>query len=199
MTICANCGKETKNPKFCSLSCSAKLQDRTPFIKDKSRVCLACGAPFNYKRDPQQKFCSRSCSAKLSNEGRGRPIGECLACQRKTSSSQRIFCSRKCAASHKTAKIIDKWFADPNTGTCQQGLIRPIKTYLITLAENKCSLCGWNKINPSTGRCPIEIDHIDGNCYNNAPENLRVICPNCHSLTPTYRALNRASSRTYRR
>ena len=33
----------------------------------------------------------------------------------------------------------------------------------------------------------FEIDHIDGNNSNNLRENLRVLCPNCHSLTPTWR------------
>ena len=57
--------------------------------------------------------------------------------------------------------------------------------------DNKCSSCGWNQINPFTNKIPLEIDHIDGNCENTKPENLRVLCPNCHSLTSTFRALNK--------
>ena len=34
---------------------------------------------------------------------------------------------------------------------------------------------------------PLELDHIDGDHGNNAKENLRLVCPNCHALTPTYR------------
>jgi 5-methylcytosine-specific restriction endonuclease McrA len=37
---------------------------------------------------------------------------------------------------------------------------------------------------------PLELDHIDGDRQNNALENLRVLCPNCHALTPTYRGKN---------
>jgi 5-methylcytosine-specific restriction endonuclease McrA len=33
---------------------------------------------------------------------------------------------------------------------------------------------------------PLQIDHIDGNSDNNAPDNFRLICPNCHAQTPTY-------------
>lgn len=34
---------------------------------------------------------------------------------------------------------------------------------------------------------PLELDHIDGNHSNNTLSNLRLLCPNCHTLTPTYR------------
>ena len=34
---------------------------------------------------------------------------------------------------------------------------------------------------------PCELDHINGDPTDHRLENLRLICPNCHSLTPTYR------------
>lgn len=57
------------------------------------------------------------------------------------------------------------------------------------LLQNKCSECGiieWNgkQIN-------LELDHIDGVRGNHIFENLRLLCPNCHSLTDTYRSKNR--------
>ena len=41
---------------------------------------------------------------------------------------------------------------------------------------------------------PLELDHIDGNNKDNRLLNLRLLCPNCHALTPTYRSKNRVKS-----
>lgn len=45
-----------------------------------------------------------------------------------------------------------------------------------------CKLSEWNG-QPIT----LEMDHVDGNNRNSTRENLRLLCPNCHSQTPTWR------------
>lgn len=56
-----------------------------------------------------------------------------------------------------------------------------------------CSCCGistWQN-KPIT----LQLDHIDGDPSNNTKENLRWLCPNCHSLTDTYCGKNKKSKR----
>jgi len=73
-----------------------------------------------------------------------------------------------------------------------------IRRYLIEKFGKKCFLCGWTRINPTTKRVPLEIDHINGNAEDNSEDNLRLICPNCHSLNPTFRNLNKGKGRSWR-
>lgn len=52
-----------------------------------------------------------------------------------------------------------------------------------------CEECGWKKMS-SDGRLPLELDHINGDHRDNRIENLRVLCPSCHSLKPNHRGRN---------
>ena len=54
----------------------------------------------------------------------------------------------------------------------------------------KCELCGWAEMSDD-GRIPVELDHINGDHHDNRLENLRVLCPNCHSLQATHRGRNK--------
>lgn len=57
------------------------------------------------------------------------------------------------------------------------------------LKEYKCELCGlyeWQD-NP----IPLELHHINGNNRDNRLDNLKLLCPNCHALTSSYRGRNK--------
>ncbi|WCZ57231.1 homing endonuclease [Salmonella phage Kenya-K16] len=49
----------------------------------------------------------------------------------------------------------------------------------------KCNLSEWSGV-----PIPLELEHIDGDHYNNEWDNLALLCPNCHALTPTHSGKN---------
>ncbi|QBZ72750.1 HNH endonuclease [Gordonia phage GodonK] len=51
--------------------------------------------------------------------------------------------------------------------------------------EAKCERCGIVEWNGEPA--PLELDHINGDNTDNRLENLRILCPNCHAQTPTWR------------
>lgn len=58
------------------------------------------------------------------------------------------------------------------------------------LKTARCEICGWAK-QSEDGRIPVELDHINGDRFDNRLENLRILCPNCHSLQLTHRGRNK--------
>lgn len=111
------------------------------------------------------------------------------------------FCSNKCQNDFQRSVFIDRWkrgLVDGAIGINVRALSGHIRTYLIEKNAEECSNCGWNKRNPITGKVPLEVDHIDGNPENNKETNLRLLCPNCHSLTPFFRNLNKGRGRKWR-
>lgn len=65
-----------------------------------------------------------------------------------------------------------------------------IKLIEAGIKKRECEMCGWAQVSID-GRIPVELDHINGNKRDNRLENLRVLCPNCHSLQTTHRGKNK--------
>jgi len=146
--------------------------------------CLNCNIKTNNPR-----FCNRSCAASYNNKitKPKEKIG-CLNCGVLLARGRK-YCSNQCQA-EKTKALINEQILRGEKVQHQQ-----IRRYLIETHGAKCMMCGWAKENVVTKRVPIELDHIDGNSSNNNLNNLRLLCPNCHSIQSTYKALNKGNGR----
>lgn len=129
-------------------------------------------------------------------------IKTCSFCGHEGRRAGAKYCSVRCQQDAQYQERISLWLNGElsglrgNTGTAAW-----IKRYLIELNGEKCERCGWADRNEFTGNIPIELDHIDGDYTNNRPDNVRLLCPNCHSLTKTYKGANkhgRPRSKYYR-
>lgn len=204
---CKQCTKEFWRPKHilhkatcCSRKCYQLFREKTG--KRVDVICSFCGA--NFKRwqhhlakvSSRRHFCSRLCQGKAFIKDKG----NCISCNIKLTGSGKKYCTINCQNDFKFKNNIIKWKNGELSGMhAGEALNVWVKKYLVDKAENKCSECGWCKINPTTGKIPLQVDHIDGNYKNNKEDNLRVLCPSCHSLTPTYGGLNMGRGREKRR
>lgn len=190
------------------------LNSKVNLNKKENIKCLFCSKDIVCLKTESRKFCSQRCSALYNNYERGHKtierlnfktidnsnvVGDCIFCgkvyevNRKNLNTFRKYCSIECRAQY----VLNLKFEKLESGLSVSSKIA--KLYLIKKFGAKCMDCGWDKKNVITGNVPIELEHIDGNSENNSLENLKLLCPNCHSLTPTYKALNKGNGRHKRR
>lgn len=170
------------------------------------KKCLEC---HNDIKSSGVKFCSNSCSAIFNNKLRVKKIKPkrirknrppkfknviCENCRQNKETNGKIFCSQKCSHEHKQTIIFNKIESGDTTLYHRQ-----YKKYLIDKYGLKCMECGWCEVNKYSGKIPVELEHIDGNSENNSLDNLKLLCPNHHSLTPTYKSLNIGKGRHNRK
>ena len=172
--------------------------------QQKKRYCKNCGKEL--KRD-QYNFCSRSCSATFNNKKRNnckksnktfintektKSDKNCLFCGNIINSKNKFFCSNLCRQEYQKQKYLTNWKLGLESGLSGEfGISSYIRNYLLNKSNYKCELCGWGEINTFTNKIPLEIHHKDGNYLNNSEDNLQVLCPNCHSLTETFKSHNK--------
>ena len=111
---------------------------------------------------------------------------------------QKRFCSLICQrASERRAKV-ERWLATGDAPYVGQKPGHYIRQYVLEQQAGRCALCScesrWNDA-PLT----FVLDHVDGDASNNARDNLRLVCPNCDSQLPTFKARNRGNGRAWRR
>lgn len=121
----------------------------------------------------------------------------CIYCFNKISRRNAKYCGHKCQQAYQTNQKIEKWLNGEITGYHGKaiGTAPFVRKYLKNLLGSQCSMCGWDEHHNLDNRSLTEIDHIDGDASNTTIDNLRILCPNCHSMTDTYKARNKSSKR----
>jgi len=187
-----------------------------PIIKKPK--CLQCGKIFYLtSRNINQRYCSKICSYK----SRTTKIQiDCKYCKKIILKRKKViekykgkvFCNMSCASKYKQigkphACKSDQLIAVNNKkfrkntidvlllGQCNSS--QTLRKYLIALYGHQCQKCALHQW---LGQLiPLEVEHKDGNSENNQLNNVCLICPNCHSQTPTYKGKNRGNGRFLRR
>ena len=176
----------------CSKKCAVELAKK---LNKDTRKCVYCHTEFEVPSGSPKKFCSKSCSASYNNTHKTpkQNIKTCLHCSKEYKSPNPKFCTQKCSSDYKSKKAmndyITTWSVSPFSSLP--------KKYIIETRGYKCEVCGiseWQGVPIS-----LQLDHIDGNSDNNHKDNLRLLCPNCHSQTDTFGAKNKGNGRLYRR
>ena len=121
----------------------------------------------------------------------------CLFCGTEnnwTYSSSNKYCSNVCQQEHRFKKRIDQWLNEGKDWSL--AVPKWVSKHLADVNGYHCSVCNISNWNEK--EIVLEVDHIDGNHYNNNINNLRLICPNCHSQTETYKNKNKGNGRHIR-
>lgn len=104
------------------------------------------------------------------------------------------YCSAKCQHEHARSLRFSEWMNGDAAKEWTPGLLRKLVADRDGRSCSKCGISTWNDMPLS-----LELEHKDGNGLNNRQENLCLMCPNCHSQTPTFRARNKGFGRKARR
>lgn len=146
--------------------------------------CGTCGASF-YARPltlrQANHFCSKTCyQVARSAMKKNTHCKTCSAPLKPGSSSIAQFCSRSCANKGRTGS---KYSHDHLL--CNTAVRNRSYRELSSMHGEQCAECGqgivWNGKSLT-----LQVDHIDGDRSNNNLNNLRLLCPNCHTQTDTY-------------
>lgn len=201
--LCEQCGGLVRNARrrYCSNRCSLQgtARRRAESHRKPKPQCPQCGKPVLTRG---AVHCGRTCASVTRRQEpearRGKPT-PCLRCgtTKRRPRSAGPYCSWECFNNDRYertgtfARWLAAWQAGEVSGTREDG--RPdwrVRQGLVLLRGQRCEKCGWAEVNPVSGRVPLHVDHIGGDRTKNRPEGVRLLCPNCHALTPNYQHLN---------
>lgn len=164
------------------------------YNKPKPKYCINCGGEIKIKEG--KKFCSQSCAASYNNKNREHDDNT----KNKISNSVREYIKENGSIIDKIKFSKEKWqqIRKKRRETNRKKLMEAdykdlkfetLRKRIILEQDEKCNKCGVHEWFGK--KIPLEMDHKDGDNSNNERENLEALCPNCHSITDTWRGKNK--------
>lgn len=170
--------RKAKQGDFCSFRCRS-----LHFGNSVEKTCENCGNKFFFKistnkrgadNSKRGRFCCKECYDVWQR--RNRETFQCKYCGKDISIKPsrhglryNKFCDKSCYSKYRQRDQYGKFIDGEITGNKHRSLA--FDYYQI----NECSICGYDKV-PEI----LQVHHKDQNKLNNVPENLEILCPNCH-------------------
>lgn len=157
---------------------------------EKCKYCKTKDA-IKYSKYSNGKFCSKECARGYSTKEKRKEINEKIS---------KYFKGYKFPSRHfsdeKWNEINEKrkknWDDKILSSNYSDLSFERLKKRIVIEQKGKCNRC---KLDKWLGvDITLELEHIDGNHNNNDRVNLEALCPNCHSLTPTWRGRNKTTN-----
>lgn len=206
--VCDNCGKtftvnksrynkslKSKN-HFCSSKCQHDHQKTGSIIK-----CENCGKEFYLSKQvlesSEHHFCSVKCAhSSISHSHPHSDETKEKIRQGVLNHNEKHGFTKPVLTEEQRRDIVEKLKMTWNKKLLESNwdeLSYESKRKRVELEQhNKCARCGLDTWMGE--KIILEYEHKDGNHFNNSRDNVECLCPNCHSLTPTWRGRNKAKS-----
>lgn len=183
--ICENCGTEFENSskRFCNIKCARSFSSKASGLERNQKISEALRGKSKDSRPPpvHKHFC-QFCGAGFV---------------KRTSLSGHVpYCEMNPQAIVRESR---KEKAREELLLLEYDALPPVlkREKLFREQSGKCNRCGltdWQGF-PIT----LELEHKNGNHYDNSRENVELLCPNCHSLTDTWRGRNKNKGKSGKR
>lgn len=135
----------------------------------------------------------KACKLNEVSLARSKKVKHCAHCGGVKAGPVGLYCSVACHQAHLFAELFARFTRNEQVAGSPK-LFRRLVLHRDGHICSKCQNTEWQG-----SEIPLELEHIDGDSENNLACNLKMLCPNCHAQTLTYKSKNKGRGRHARR